>query len=304
MRPDSQLGPGVRWLWAGEAKEGLGSGRGERGRIRAWLGTRRRIGREGAGGGGPGRGRGPSDHPDVGPGGAGSRRELSASPAKAHSCRRERCAGTGGGGPAPEVEGAAEGPRGGEETGSCGSGRPCPCRGCGSKAPPGGGDGAGLAQVVGAGRRDGGVAAGPRLPPFPDRSGPALPDALLLPPWSPGHGSRARGRPVCGVTGGSGEAGIDWGVGGRGPRGGRGTCPRAPGASPSSPSFFSSPSLGPTPTPLGQACHRLPDSPFCPRGRQRLHSHPERPDAPPASGALARKAKPAAQLMELPHCPI
>lgn len=66
--------------------------------------------------------------------------------------------------------------------------------------------------MLGAGRRDGGVAAGPRLPASPGRSGSALPDALLLPPWSPGRGSRARGRPVCGVTGCSGEAGIDGGL--------------------------------------------------------------------------------------------
>ena len=76
--------------------------------------------------------------------------------------------------------------------------------------------GARLPQVVGAGRCGGGGVAGPRLQPSLGRSRQAHPDALLLQPSSPGHGSWARGHPVCGVTGGSGET--------RGAWGGRGTC--------------------------------------------------------------------------------
>lgn len=142
----------------------------------------------------------------------------------------------------------------------------------------------------GAGRCGGGGAAGPRLQSSLGRSRQAHPDALLLQPSSPGHGSRARGHPVCGVTGGSGETREDGGGWARGLGRARHVL-RGPGAAPSSPtSSSSSPSLG---APRGPACCRLPDRPFCPTRNgpiPRLLRERSRPE-------------PAAQLVGLPHCP-
>ena len=118
---------------------------------------------------------------------------------------------------------------------------------------------------------------------------------LRSPPRSPGYGAGARpdprgGRPYCGVTGGPGEAGTDGGRWARVPGRAR-HVPAGPGPAPCPPPLLfpsSSSSLG---APGGPAGCSLPDRPLCPRGCQGPPTHSERPDAPPASGALAPKAR-------------
>lgn len=67
---------------------------------------------------------------------------------------REVCGDSGWGSRAGSGEGRPRRREAERKEGSCGSGRPCPRRGSGREAPPGGGDRAGRGAAAGAGRRD------------------------------------------------------------------------------------------------------------------------------------------------------